>query len=138
VLDARVVVARTGDVAFSSMSDPEPFVVYDVPRCSTARKVLALLAEEAPGVPVTRLDYHRTGITRGELVDILGKAGLAPADVLRTREAVAQELGLPGERSDEELLALMAEHPRLVQRPLVVRGDRALLARPVERVRELF
>lgn len=121
-----------------SRPDSSPLTVYDVPGCSTCQKLSALLAAEASGVPVRRIDYHQTGLPAAELRGVLRRAGLRPADVLRTREPLVDELGLPGERSDDELLALMAEHPRLVQRPLVVRGERALLARPIERVRELL
>ena len=111
--------------------------VYEKPTCTTCRSLSALLAER--GIEPERVDYHVTGLTEAEIRDLLAKAGASPRDVLRTREPVYAELGL-GERdvSDDELIALMAEHPQLVQRPIVVRGDRAVLARPVERVLELL
>jgi arsenate reductase len=110
--------------------------VYEKPTCTTCRNLVSLLEER--GIAMERIDYHVTGLTGPELRGLLEKAGLGPRDVLRTREPLVAELGLPGERSDEELIALMAEHPQLVQRPIVVRGDRAVLARPVERVLELL
>jgi arsenate reductase len=111
--------------------------VYEKPTCTTCRNLSALLAER--GIEPERVDYHVTGLTEAEIRDLLAKAGASPRDVLRTREPAYTELGL-GERdvSDDELIALMAEHPQLVQRPIVVRGDRAVLARPVERVLELL
>ena len=111
--------------------------VYEKPTCTTCRNLSALLAER--GIEPERVDYHVTGLTEAEIRDLLAKAGASPHDVLRTREPVYAELGL-GERdvSDDELIALMAEHPQLVQRPIVVRGNRAVLARPVERVLELL
>lgn len=118
--------------------DVDPITVYDVPRCSKCREVLALIADEAPGVPINRIEFHETGLTQDGLRELLHVAGLEPRDVLRTRESLVAELDLPGERTDDELIELIVEHPRLLQRPLVVRGDRALLARPVERVRELY
>jgi arsenate reductase len=71
--------------------------------------------------------------------ELLGKAGVGPRDVLRAKEPIYAELGL-GERkvTDDELIRLMAEHPQLLQRPIVERGDRAVLARPPSRVLELF
>ena len=74
-----------------------------------------------------------------ELRDLVAKAGVPASDLFRTREPVYAELGLADrEVSDDEAIALMAEHPQLLQRPVVVRGERAVLARPVERVLELF
>jgi len=65
--------------------------------------------------------------------------GIKPRELLRTGEAVYRELGLAGrEVSDDELIRLMAAHPDLVQRPIVERGDRAVLGRPTENIRELL
>ena len=65
--------------------------------------------------------------------------GVAPRELLRTGEAVYGELGLARrELSDDELIRLMVEHPDLIQRPIVERGDRAVLGRPTERIRELL
>lgn len=111
--------------------------IYEKPTCTTCRKLNALLAER--GIDAERIDYHVTGLTEDEIRELVRKAGVGPRELLRTREPVYKELGL-GERevSDDELIALMAEHPQLLQRPIVVRGDRAVLARPVERVLELL
>jgi arsenate reductase len=65
--------------------------------------------------------------------------GLAPRELLRTGEAVYRELELGKRgRSDDELIRLMAEHPDLIQRPIVERGDRAVLGRPTERIKDLL
>ena len=66
--------------------------------------------------------------------------GARPGDVLRRREPLVAELGLDGDElpDDDELIRLMAEHPQIVQRPIVERGDRAVLARPVEKVLEIL
>ena len=111
--------------------------MYEKPTCTTCRKLSALLAER--GIEPERVDYHVTGLTEAEIRDLLAKAGASPRDVLRSREPAYAELGL-AERdvSDDDLITLMAEHPQLLQRPIVVRGDRAVLARPVERVLELL
>jgi arsenate reductase len=112
--------------------------VYEKPTCTTCRKLAALLREH--GIDYDAVDYHVTGLTETEIRDLLAKARARPRDVLRAREPLVRELGLddPGAHTDDELIALMAEHPELVQRPIVVRGDRAVLARPVERVLELL
>ena len=112
-------------------------VVYEKRTCSTCRKLAALLSER--GVDFDTVEYHVEGLPEPVLRSLLAKAGLRPADVLRTREPLVAELGLDRELpSDDELIALMVEHPVLVQRPIVERGDRAVLARPVERVLDLL
>ncbi len=111
--------------------------IYEVKSCSTCRKLTALLAER--GIEYTGVEYHQTGLDEETIRDLLAKAELRPRDVLRVREPLVAELGLLEEGvSDDALVAAMAEHPRLLQRPIVVRGNRALLARPVERVVELL
>ena len=111
--------------------------VYEKPTCSTCRKLHALLTER--GVDFESVEYHVTGIEEGELRELLGKAGVGPRELLRTREPLVKELELDRpEVSDEQLIAQMVEHPQLVQRPIVVNGERALLARPIERVLELL
>ena len=116
------------------MSD---LIVYEVKTCSTCRSLSALLA--ARGVEYEGVEYHKTGLDESTIRDLLAKADLRPRDVLRVREPLVAELGLLDEGvSDDDVIAAMVEHPRLMQRPVAVRGDRALLARPVERVLELL
>ncbi len=112
--------------------------IYTVPTCSTCRNLSALLAER--GVAHEDVEYHRTGIDEATIRDLLAKAGVGPRDVLRVRDPLVEQLGLlDGDGvSDDELVARMAEHPQLLQRPIAVRGERALLARPVQRVLELL
>ncbi len=111
--------------------------IYEVRTCSTCQTLSALLAER--GIEHDGVEYHETGLDEATIRELLAKMGVGPREILRPREPLVGELGLlEGDGvSDDELIALMAKHPRLVQRPIVVRGDRALLARPVERVLEL-
>jgi arsenate reductase len=112
-------------------------VVYEKRTCTTCRKLADLL--EAQGVDFARVEYHVDGLPEAKLRELLAKAGLRPGDVLRTREPLVAELGLDRELpDDDELVALMVEHPVLVQRPIVECGERAVLARPVERVLDLL
>jgi arsenate reductase (glutaredoxin) len=114
--------------------------VYEKRTCSTCRKLGELLASR--GVGFDRVEYHVEGLPEEKLRELLRKGGLRPAEVLRRREPLVAELGLDGESEslppDEELIRLMAEHPEIVQRPIVERGDRAVLARPVERVLDIL
>ena len=119
------------------MAVDDRVVVYEKRTCSKCRELAALLRER--GVEFERVEFHVEGLSSEQLRSLLAKAGLSPADVLRTREPLAGELGLdrdlPG---DDELIELMAEHPVLVQRPIVERGERAVLARPVAKVLEIL
>ncbi|EHN11214.1 Arsenate reductase [Patulibacter medicamentivorans] len=110
--------------------------VYEKPTCTTCRKLHALLVER--GVDVESVNYHVTGLTEPELRGLIAKTGVAPHELLRKREPLVKERGLGPETDPDELIALMVEHPALLERPVVVRGDRAVLARPVERVLELL
>jgi arsenate reductase len=111
--------------------------VYEKPSCTTCRKLRTLLTER--GVDFESVDYHVTGIDEHELRELLRKAAVGPRELLRMREPLVKELGLDlPEVSEEELIARMVEYPQLVQRPIVVNGERAFLARPIERALELL
>ena len=71
------------------------------------------------------------------LKQLLHRAGLKPSDVVRTKEAVYKEQVAGKDLSENQLLGLMAKHPELIQRPIVVRGEKAVLARPVNKIDEL-
>ena len=110
---------------------------YEKPTCTTCKKTAKLLTER--GVDFDRVNYYVEPLDEAKLRDLLRKSGLRPRDAMRTKEAIYRELALAGsEHSDDELIELMVEHPDLVQRPIVERGDRAVLARPPERVLELL
>ncbi|HEY9721543.1 MAG TPA: arsenate reductase (glutaredoxin) [Oscillatoriaceae cyanobacterium] len=111
--------------------------IYHNPRCSKSRQALALL-EEA-GVQPRVVRYLETPLSVVELDALLAKLELAPEAVMRTGEDEYKALGLKGKAlSRAEGLKILAGHPVLLERPIVVRGDRAVVARPPERVRELL
>jgi arsenate reductase len=111
--------------------------VYEKPTCTTCRNLAELLRER--GIDYDAVDYHVFGLTEDELRDLVRKTGEPARNLFRAREPIYAELGLADrEVSDDEAIALMVEHPQLLQRPVVVRGDRAVLARPVERALELL
>ena len=106
--------------------------VYEKRTCTTCRNLATLLDER--GIGFDRVEYHVEGLPEPKLRELLRKAGVGPRDVLRTKELALAD----APDDDDELIALMAERPELVQRPIVERGERAVLARPVERALELL
>ena len=91
------------------------------------------------GVAFEKVNYYIQPLTRKKLTELIRKLNLKPRDLLRKSEPVYKELGLAEDKfSDSELIALMIEHPDLLQRPIVERGDRAVLGRPTENVKELL
>lgn len=91
------------------------------------------------GVSFEKVNYYVQPLTRKKLTELIRKMNLKPRDLLRKGEPVYKELGLAEDKfSDSELIALMIDHPDLLQRPIVERGDRAMLGRPTENVKELL
>lgn len=106
--------------------------VYFNPACSNCRTAEAILREK--GVEAGYVRYLDDAPTREELEDVLRKLGTDdPRAIVRTKEPEYAELGL-AQAGREELLAAMAAHPILIQRPIVIRGDRAIVARPPDRL----
>lgn len=110
--------------------------IYHNPRCSTSRKTLDRL--RAAGVEPEIVKYLDTPPNAEQLRELIHAAGLTVHEAVRTKEAEYRELGLSPETPDEELLAAMAAHPRLIQRPFVVTGKGVRMARPVEAVDEIL
>lgn len=110
--------------------------IWHNPRCSKSRGALSMLAER--GVEPSVVRYLDTAPSRAELEDVLRKLGTDdPRAITRTGEAAYRELGLRTADRDT-LLDALAAHPALIERPIVIRGDRAVVGRPPERVAELF
>jgi len=110
--------------------------IYHNPRCSKSRKTLALL-EEAGHEPTERR-YLETGLTDDEIRGLAAKRGCSFHELLRPKEAAYAEAGLSPESSDEAIVAAVIGAPILLERPVVVVGDRAAVGRPPEAVLELL
>ena len=111
--------------------------VYQKPTCTTCRQVYNVLKER--GVDFDAVDYYLDPIPKTKLVELLRKMGLTARELLRTKEPIFRELKLASrELSDDELVNLMVKHPDLIQRPIVEKGKRAILARPAERIEEIL
>ena len=113
------------------------FTIYHNPRCSKSRQTLQLLEEK--GVSISIVKYLETPPSAEVLADVVSKLGVAAKDIVRTKEAVYKELGLHERTpSDAEWFEILAETPKLIERPIVVKGDKAVIGRPPENVASLF
>ncbi len=111
--------------------------VYQKPTCSKCRTTIGLLRER--GADFESINYYETPLVVEELRELINKLGITPRDLLRKGEQVYRDLGLAKRAlSDAELIQLMVENPDLIQRPIVVKGEKAVLARPPENVDTLL
>ncbi len=108
------------------------YTIFHNPRCSKSRATLALLQERdiEPNVVL----YLEDAPGKDELRSLLDKLGMSAAQLVRRGEAEYKDCGLGPQSSEDELLDAMAEHPKLIERPIVVHDDRAVLGRPPENV----
>lgn len=111
--------------------------LYHNPRCSKSRGALELL--EARGLTPTVVRYLETPPSPAELKALLARLGIGARQLLRTGEEEYQSLGLADTGlSDDQLIDAMSQHPRLIERPILVVGDKAVVGRPPEQVLEIL
>ena len=112
-------------------------VIYQKPTCTTCRQVYNALKES--GVDFDAVDYYTDPIPKMKLKELLQKMGMKAADLLRTKEPIYKTLKLAGrDLTDDEAVDLMVKHPDLIQRPIVEKGSRAILARPAQRLKDIL
>jgi arsenate reductase (glutaredoxin) len=112
-------------------------VIWHNPKCTTSGRVLEMI--RATGIEPRVVEYVKTPPTAAEINAALKEMGLSPRELLRRRGTPYDELGLddPG-KTDAELIAAMAEHPILIERPVVRTGKGTRLCRPADRVNEIL
>ena len=115
------------------MSD---YTIYHNPRCSKSRNTLALLEEN--GIEPEIVLYLETPPDAGQIKALLAKLGLSAAELVRRGEDAYKACGLSKASSEGELISAMAAHPKLIERPIVIKGKRAVLGRPPENALELI
>ncbi len=108
--------------------------IYHNPRCSKSRQTLALIEDK--GVTPKVVEYLDTPPSAAELKRLLKMLGMEPTEIIRFKEAIAKELGISkkDERSENEWVKLMVANAKLIERPIVVVGDKAVMGRPPENV----
>jgi arsenate reductase len=110
--------------------------IWHNPRCGKSRQGLALLEEN--GVDADVVKYLDTAPSADEIKEVLKKLGIPARELMRTKEAVYKELGLKEVDDEEQLVKAMAENPKLIERPVVIMGDKAVIGRPPEKIVELL
>ena len=117
--------------------DMAEITIYQKPTCSTCRQAVQLLKDS--GKPFTTVNYYEKPFTKAQLKNLLKKAGLSPKDILRTKEDIYKELGLGNkELSEDKWLDVLVTHPDLIQRPIVEKGEKVILARPAESLKRIL
>ena len=111
--------------------------IYQKPTCTTCRQVYGIL--KSKGVDFDAVNYYIDPIPRKKLEELLFKLHMKPRELMRKKEPIYQELGLEHTNySDDHLIDLMVKYPDLIERPIVERGGKAILARPSEKIKEIL
>ncbi|AXT59339.1 arsenate reductase (glutaredoxin) [Aquimarina sp. AD10] len=106
--------------------------IYHNPRCSKSRETLALLEEQKEDVTIIK--YLDTPITKDILIELIDLLGIPPIDLVRKNETIWKEKYKNEKLSDDEIINAMLNHPKLIERPIVVKGNKAILGRPPQQV----
>ena len=111
--------------------------IYQKPTCSTCRKVSAAIKDS--GVSFSSINYYLDPIPKSKIKSLLLKMNISAGDLLRVKDPLYKKLGLGNKNyTQEEVIGLMVKYPDLIQRPIVEKGAKAILARPAERLLEIL
>ncbi len=115
----------------------DDITVYEKPTCTKCREMDRFLQDS--NVDFSKINYYIEPLSEKKLRVLIKKMGIKPRALLRTSEPIYRQLGLgKKDLSDNDIITLMVKHPDLIQRPIVERGDRAVLGRPTENVKTLL
>jgi arsenate reductase len=119
------------------MAKKEKITVYQKPTCTTCRQVYAVLKES--GVDFEAVDYYIDSIPRAKLKELLTKMGMPAEGLLRKKEKVYKDLKFAEKNyTEDQIIDLLTIYPDLIERPIVEKGERAILARPAEKLKEIL
>jgi|SRR5690606_19597874 len=111
--------------------------VYEKPTCTTCRKVAKAFSDQ--GIDFQKVNYYSEPFNKTLLKSLLSKMKMKPSELIRTKDDAYKKLKSKIDKlSEEEIIDLMIKNPDLIQRPIVEKGNKAILARPPERISELF
>ena len=106
--------------------------IWHNPKCAKSREAVALFTEKNQEVEIIK--YLETTPTRAEIVTLLGKLGISARALMRTKEDIYKELGLVKVEDENLLIDALVQHPKLIERPILIRGNQAIVGRPIEKV----
>lgn len=111
--------------------------IYHNPRCTKSRQGLKYLQEK--GLDFEVVEYLKEGLKEEELESILAKLNLSPMDLIRKNEAIwKSDFKAKVNLSDQQVILAMVQHPKLMERPIVINGDKAAVGRPTENIESVF
>ena len=110
--------------------------IWHNPKCSKSRNTLALLEER--GIDSQVIKYLETPHTKEDIKILLEMLNIKPRELMRVKEDIYKELNLKEEDSDEKLIEAMVKNPKLIERPIVIKGNKAAIGRPIENIIELL
>lgn len=110
--------------------------IYHNPRCSKSREGLCEL--ELLNQPIEIIKYLENPIAKSELIEILRKLNFKPIELVRTKENIWIENYKEKNLSDDEIIDALILHPKLIERPIIINGDKAIIARPIDKIKEII
>lgn len=110
--------------------------IWHNPRCSKSREALSILEQHECEKDIIK--YLEVSPDKSQIVQILKMLGITPRELMRTKEDIYKELGLQKEEDETKLIEAMVLHPKLIERPIVIKGDKAIIARPPSLVKDFL
>ncbi|SEH98461.1 arsenate reductase [Paenimyroides aquimaris] len=110
--------------------------IYHNPRCSKSREGLCTLQDLNQKVEI--INYIENPLTFNELKRLIALLKIKPIELVRTKESIWKEQFKDKNLTDEEIIEAMVTHPKLIERPIVVNGNKAVIARPIEKIDEII
>jgi len=111
-------------------------IIYHNPRCSKSREGVCLLEEK--GMAFETVKYLDETLTKSELISIIEKLNIKPIELVRIKETVWKENFKDKELSDDEVIEILLQNPILIERPIIINGDKAVIGRPTEKILEII
>ncbi|KAA1246131.1 arsenate reductase (glutaredoxin) [Aquimarina sp. RZ0] len=110
--------------------------IYHNPRCSKSRQCLAILEEQKENIQIIK--YLDTPFTTEKLKETIDLIGIKPLDLIRKNEIIWKDNYKNKELTDEELISIMIQNPKLIERPIVIKNNKAIIGRPPEKVIDIL
>ncbi len=110
--------------------------IWHNPRCSKSREALQILQESNSKIEVVK--YLQSNPSKKEIQEILRKLDLSARELMREKEDIYKELNLKNELDEEKLIEAMVEYPKLIERPVLIKGDKAIIGRPTSKIAEFL